>query len=112
MTILARHRGVDSNAKLLVAATDCSGNAWQTEVVFESTLNTHLLTVWGRAKVRELEDRYTIDRYFDAEARERVIVDTSLETKVLSRFTAFVAVDTSTVVNPDGQPIQIVQPVE
>ena len=43
---------------------------------------------------------------------ERRIVAVSLGHNVLSRFTAFVAVDRSTVVNPGGGRTQVVQPVE
>ena len=64
--------------------------------------------VWARARVRDLEDRFVIE---SSEALEREIVQTSLRFGVLSRFTAFVAVD-ERVVTRGGQPEKIVQPVE
>jgi Ca-activated chloride channel family protein len=66
-------------------------------------------SVWARGRLRDLEDRYAIDR---GDALEKEIVATSLRFGVLCRFTAFVAVDRSEVVNPGGQVHGIVQPVE
>ena len=71
-----------------------------------------LLNLWGRVKVRELEDRYAAGSASDPKALARQIVKISLESRVLSRFTAYVAVDRSEVVNQGGQQQKIVQPVE
>ncbi len=68
-------------------------------------------SVWARARLRELEDRYVMNTG-DQGKLEREIVDVSLRFGVLCRFTAFVAVDRSAVVNPGGQTQVIVQPVE
>src|SRR5262249_48367582 len=70
-----------------------------------------LASVWARGRVRELEDRYQTERGRQAEL-EREIVATSLRFKVLSRFTAYVAVDRSEVVNPGGVVREVGQPVE
>ena len=68
--------------------------------------------MWGRAKVRDLEDEYAAGQSRDAKALMERIVRVSLESHVLSRFTAYVAVDKSDVVNPGGRPLEVVQPVE
>lgn len=65
---------------------------------------------WARAHIRDLEDQYTAGAR-DRAALERSIVAVSLRHRVLSRFTAFVAVD-RVVVNPEGNPQIITQPVE
>jgi Ca-activated chloride channel family protein len=67
--------------------------------------------VWARAQVRQLEDRYAAGEG-DRQAIEAEIVGTSLRFGVLSRFTAYVAVDRSAVVNEGGEVHRIVQPVE
>ena len=67
--------------------------------------------VWARGRVRELEDRYVVDRG-DKAKLEHEIVETSLRFGVLSRFTAFVAVDRAAVVNPGGEVKQVTQAVE
>ncbi len=66
---------------------------------------------WARAHIRDLEDQYAAAAG-DPPTLEQAIVRTSLRHRVLSRFTAFVAVDRSQVVNPGGDPRSIVQPVE
>jgi len=63
---------------------------------------------WARARIRDLEDRYAAgDTRHEAE-----IVAVSKRFTVLSRFTAFVAVDRSDVANPGGRVMSVVQPVE
>jgi Ca-activated chloride channel family protein len=63
---------------------------------------------WARAYIRELEDKYAIG----ARDLETEIVRVSKQFTVLSRFTAFLAVDRSEVVNKGGNVVQVVQPVE
>jgi len=87
--------------RIAVAATAVAGAA------------SWLAASWARAHLRDLEDRYLTE---PAEAerlrREREIVDVSRRHGVLSRFTAFVAIDRSAVVNAGGTVHQIIQPVE
>jgi type II secretory ATPase GspE/PulE/Tfp pilus assembly ATPase PilB-like protein len=59
-----------------------------------------------------LEGEYAAGQARDTKALMERIVQVSLESHVLSRFTAYVAVDKSDVVNPGGRPQEIVQPVE
>lgn len=66
---------------------------------------------WARAHIRDLEDRYAAAGASDRAALERTIVAVSLRHRVLSRFTAFVAVDRE-VVRPGGELRAIAQPVE
>ena len=67
-----------------------------------------LAASWARAHIRDLEDRYAAgDR-----ALESQIVKVSKQFSVLSRFTAFLAIDRSEVVNAGGKLTQAVQPVE
>jgi Ca-activated chloride channel family protein len=67
-------------------------------------------TCWARARVRDLEDRYS------AGVGDPVLADqitaVSLRHGVLSRFTAFVAVDRSRRADVSGPPRPAVQPVE
>lgn len=94
-----------------VTGTGADGAAWQRTLPAHASDNPALGAIWARARIRDLEDQYAIgdtERLADLEQR---IIATSLEFGVLSRFTAFVAVD-SRVVNEDGQPRQITQPVE
>jgi Ca-activated chloride channel family protein len=67
--------------------------------------------LWARAAIRDLEDRYAIGDP-DASALIVRVVDLSRRFSVLSRFTAFLAVDRSEKVNPGGRQHRSVQPVE
>jgi Ca-activated chloride channel homolog len=59
--------------------------------------------------VRELEDAFAMTS--DGALVPRIVA-TSLAHQVLSRFTGFVAVDRSAVVNPGGAQRTVIQPVE
>lgn len=80
-----------------------------TVVIDPAPAGVDLEAAWARARIRDLEDRYAAGE--STPALEREIVATSLRHRVLSRFTAFVAIDRA-VVNPGGTPRGIVQPVE
>jgi Ca-activated chloride channel homolog len=68
--------------------------------------------VWARAHLRDLEDAYAGGATGrDQDELERRMLRTSLDFGVLSRFTAFVALDT-VVVNRDGRLHRVTQPVD
>ncbi|MFC4854726.1 VIT domain-containing protein [Actinophytocola glycyrrhizae] len=69
--------------------------------------NPALAALWARANIRDLEDKYVTGQT----ALEGRIVETSLKFGVLSRFTAFVAVD-QRVVNEGGATRRVTQPVD
>ena len=112
ITIYGRTARHDLSVQL--TATDACGNAWQRDVRVQA--NGHaasdaLVNLWGKGRVRMLEDQYAIGGVDDPEARA-AIVATSLESHVLSRFTAYIAVDESEVVNQTGEVTKVTQPVE
>jgi Ca-activated chloride channel homolog len=65
-------------------------------------------TCWARARIRDLEDRYAAAAEPDLAEK---IVAVSLAHRVLSRFTAFVAVDRTRRADA-GAPQPVIQPVE
>jgi Ca-activated chloride channel family protein len=74
--------------------------------------------VWARERITDLEDRYRLvvggaeeARGGNGEALRREIVETSLAHRVLSRFTAFVAVDDREAVADPSSRRKVVQPV-
>ncbi|ONI82623.1 trypsin [Saccharothrix sp. ALI-22-I] len=92
-------------------AVDLVGDGgWRHRVDAVASDNPSLTALWARARIRDLEDRYVVGSG-DPGALERRIVETSLEFGVLSRFTAFVAVD-ERVVNESGHVHRVTQPVE
>ena len=108
--VSGRYRGT-AGGTLVVRAQDSHGEKWAAEVVPTLTEQAPLDRVWARGRVRELEDRYVI-RGGERGRLEKEIASTSLRFGVLSRFTAFVAVDRTEVVNPGGEGKKIVQAVE
>jgi Ca-activated chloride channel family protein len=112
LTLFGRHRTNHDSLRLRVQALDAAGRPWQQEVTGRAAPANLLVSMWGRAKVRDLEDEYAAGQTRNTKALMERIVQVSLESHVLSRFTAYVAVDKSAVVNPGGRPLEIVQPVE
>jgi Ca-activated chloride channel family protein len=80
---------------------------WRTPVTVTHSANPALAALWARAVIRDLEDRYVAGHT----SLEGQIVSTSLSFGVLSRFTAFVAVD-QRVVNEGGTTRRVTQPVD
>lgn len=107
LVIAGRFRG-DPSGSLSVRGTASDGTPWERRADGTVSAHTAATSIWARAHLRDLEDRYTVGGPDDLEQR---IVETSLRFGVLCRFTAFVAVD-SRVVTEGGTPHQVVQPVE
>jgi Ca-activated chloride channel family protein len=80
---------------------------WRTSVPATRSTNPALPALWARANIRDLEDQYVTGQT----SLEERIIDTSLRFGVLSRFTAFVAVD-QRVVNEGGTTRRVTQPVD
>lgn len=111
LMIFGRHLAPTTNIHLRVHAVDAAGQPWSAEVAAQDASPQVLLNLWGRAQVRQLEDRYAAEGVGIDNLAER-IVQVSLESGVLSRFTAYVAVDQSEVVNAGGKQHHVIQPVE
>jgi Ca-activated chloride channel family protein len=110
LCILGRYRG-SSTGGLALQARDAAGRAWTETVSGTASDNGAISSVWARGQVRALEDQFVTGRG-DHAALEKRIVETSLRFGVLCRFTAFVAVDRSEVVNKGGAVQRITQLVE
>jgi Ca-activated chloride channel family protein len=110
LVVLGRYRGRPEGTVAL-KARDSSGQAWSATAHAHRDDSAAPATVWARGKLRALEDRYAVGEG-DLGRLEKEIVALSLQFGVLCRFTAFVAVDRTEVVNPGGQAHTKVQPVE
>lgn len=87
------------------------GASWQAHVQPLATPNAALGVVWARERVTALEDRLRL-RDGSPSAIEAEILALAVEYQILTRFTAFVLVDSAEVVNPEGKAQTVVQPVE
>ncbi|MEM7475841.1 MAG: VIT domain-containing protein [Planctomycetota bacterium] len=91
-----------------------SGEVWEQQLQPEPatpSAGAAIAALWGRTRIRELEDRFIFDGNRDQELQSE-IVRCSLECNVLSRFTAYVAVDHSEKVGDGGKPHKLLQPTE
>ncbi|WP_432975701.1 VIT domain-containing protein [Dactylosporangium sp. CA-233914] len=107
--VTGRYRGPATGA-LVVTGTTRDGRAWSATVQGEHHDAAALTSVWARALLRDLEDRYVAGTHASGPL-ETQITGISLRFGVLCRFTAFVAVD-SRVVTEGGEPRKVTQPVE
>jgi len=105
-------RTAKNELNLTLKGVTSDGNSWSepVEVIANGVVHSDLLSLWGKARVRNLEDQYAINGFDDLELRGK-IVRTSIETRALSRFTAYVAVDEE-VVDSHTEPLRINQLVE
>jgi Ca-activated chloride channel family protein len=110
VTILGRYRGRAPAGAALELAGTTLGDPLRVHVACDSESATAdwLSASWARARIRDLEDRYAAGE----QELEREIVTASKRHGVLSRFTAFIAIDRSQVANAGGRIRQVVQPVE
>lgn len=111
VSILGRYRKRAAASAAIEIAGTTLGEPMKLVVARDPELATGeaLLASWARARIRDLEDRYATGA---RGSLERDIVALSKRHGVLSRFTAFLAIDRSAVANPDGRPRQVVQPVD
>jgi Ca-activated chloride channel homolog len=109
LVVCGRFRGEPGGA-LTVRGRDAAGQPWSATVPATVGGTPALATMWARAHLRDLEDRYATDPAPDRDL-ERRIVETSLRFGVLCRFTAFVAADVQ-VVNEGGTVHRVLQPVD
>jgi len=112
LTIYGQFTGPVETFALEVTAKDAAERPWSQTLPAQPVANPAVRSLWGRARVRELEDEYLSPKLRALDVLEREIVQVSLAAQVLSRFTAFVAVDRVEVVNQGGEQQQVVQPVE
>jgi Ca-activated chloride channel family protein len=110
LQVMGRYQGVPEGSFLL-SGQDAAGRRWCEAVSSRVSDNPALAKTWARAYVRELEDRFVTGQG-DVRELEKRIIEVSLKYGVLCRFTSYVAVDRSEVVNEGGARHGIVQPVE
>jgi len=108
--VLGRFQG-QAAGRLAVRARAASGLPWCEALEGQPRDNPAIASAWARGQVRKLEDRYVVEAE-DLGTLERQIVAVSLRFGVLSRFTAYVAIDHAETANKGGKLHRITQPVE
>jgi Ca-activated chloride channel family protein len=109
LLLLARCRHVEEADWLTISASLPDGKTWSQTIPLRVQAHPALRPIWARDMIQELETRYVAERNAELEAD---ILSLSLRHGILSRFTAYIAVDRSEVVNAGGEVRRIVQPVD
>ncbi len=95
--------------KLRIKGTRADGSAYIEEVTEKRVELPAIASLYAKSLIRDLEDLFR--EQGDRNKIRKRIIDLSLQHSVLCRFTAFIAVDESEVVNKDGSIRTVVQPV-
>jgi Ca-activated chloride channel family protein len=111
LVITGRYRRGQPRGGLTITATDGTGRPWTRTVTGTVAPSTALAPIWARAHLLDLED--DLDAGLgDRAGLARHIIETSLRFHVLSRFTAYVAVDHATTIDAAGPVRRVIQPVD
>ncbi|MBV8880279.1 MAG: VWA domain-containing protein, partial [Planctomycetaceae bacterium] len=94
-----------------VTGTYSDGKAFKETVKPRSIELPAIDHLWARARVTDLEDRFRLETGEQDKIRKEII-RLAIEHTLLTRFTSFVVVDESEIVNKGGEGQKIVQPVQ
>ncbi|MBD2186891.1 VIT domain-containing protein [Pseudanabaena mucicola] len=110
--VLFGKKGDRSNGKLKITGIAAGGERYEQilNVNFDNNnSNLGIAQLWGRARIKDL-----MNQMFGGEVKSLVdaVTQTALNYRLLSQYTAFVAVSDEVRVNPDGSKITVQVPVE
>ncbi|GAB4286870.1 MAG: VIT domain-containing protein [Oscillatoriaceae cyanobacterium] len=99
------------SGKLQVSGIGAGGSRYQQsfELSFETQGNPAVAQLWGRDRIKDLMNQMVSG---DTKSGVAAVTDTALAYKLLSQYTAFVAVSDDVRVNPDEESISVQVPVE
>lgn len=89
-----------------------SGGKYKEKISLTATDNAALPQLYAKARISELEDLMRDAGAKEGRVYEREIVELSVGHSLLTRFTAFLAIDHSEIANATGELRKLVQPVE
>jgi hypothetical protein len=94
-----------------VTGTYADGKAFKETVKVRAIELPAIDHLWARARVTDLEDRFRLETGEQDKIRKEIIA-LAIDRTLLTRFTSFVVVDESEIVNKDGVGHKVVQPVQ
>lgn len=112
LIISGRFRGdISTGARVIVRGVDALGDRWSASAPVTAHRSEAIKSIWAKARLTELEDRYAIGRGRQP-AIEQEMLRVSLDYNVLCKFTSFVAVDRAERLEHITSFGQLTQPVE
>ncbi|HVE38976.1 MAG TPA: VIT domain-containing protein [Planctomycetota bacterium] len=101
---------VKKGKKITVSGKFADGKSFKETVKPEDVELPAIAQLWARARVTDLEDRFRLEPARQGKIREEIIA-LAIRHTLLTRFTSFVVVDESEIVNKGGEVHTVVQPV-
>ncbi len=113
LVVTGRYAGTPDDPTITLTGRTRAGEPWTVTVPGAIVHDQAATAIWARAHVRDLEDQWVSRAGWGEgpEALKHRIIDTSLRFGVLSRFTAWVAID-ERIVAETGEKHRVLQPVE
>jgi Ca-activated chloride channel family protein len=102
-----------THGKILVKGQYADGTVFSQELSAQTTDVKALAQLWAKEYIVDLEDKFRIAQLESEkkQLRDRII-EIATQHSLLTKFTAFVVVDESEIVNEDGSLRKLVQPVQ
>jgi len=110
VTVFFRLPVADKQIEISIKGKNHDGTAYSESVKSATTTTEAIAQLWAKAFVNQLEDDYRAGGR-DIQKLKEQIVAIAKSHSLLTRFTAFVIVDESEIVNKDGSNRTVVQPV-
>ncbi|MBS1993064.1 MAG: VWA domain-containing protein [Cyanobacteria bacterium SZAS LIN-3] len=110
---LSPQKGKDTESlKVRLSGKFVDGRDFSTEIAARATDVQALPQLWAKSLVVDLEDQFRLSGGKEQTELKKRIVSIAVAHSILTKFTAFVAVDNAEVVNKDGAMRRVVQAVE
>jgi Ca-activated chloride channel family protein len=101
---------IKKGKSVTVTGTYSDGKAFKETVKARAIELPAIDHLWARARVTDLEDRFRLETGEQDKIRKEILL-LAIDHTLLTRFTSFVVVDDSEIVNKDGAGHKVVQPV-
>lgn len=100
-----------NRAKVLIKGRFADGRSFEERVQAKGVPISSIAQLWAKARVVDLEDQYRYDTYRRDQIK-REIIHLAVRHTLLTKFTAFLAIDHKQIVNPGGWNTEVTQPAE
>jgi Ca-activated chloride channel family protein len=97
--------------KVCIKGKYANGEGFETVVEAKEVQIPAISQLWAKTRITDLEDWYRINPGSQEDLKKQ-IVSLSIKHNILTRFTAFIAVDHEEIANKEGISRKVVQPVE